>query len=187
MEYVVLGLLIIKGLTLYELNQAFKQGISLFYSASYGALQAAVKSLLGKGMIVFAEQVENGRNKKVYTITQPGRDAFFTWMFAEIPASKLEVTALSRVYFLGLIEGVEQKKQILQEILAKIQMVENDLHNMNLEISQYIVPDSFKDIFRYQVKTLDYGLHAHFMAREWFSALLKDLENPAQPEPDGKV
>ena len=41
MENVILGLLIIQSLTLYELNRAFKQGISMFYSASYGSLQVA--------------------------------------------------------------------------------------------------------------------------------------------------
>jgi len=49
MENVILGLLMIQSLTLYELNQSFKQGISMFYSASFGSLQAAVKSLLSKG------------------------------------------------------------------------------------------------------------------------------------------
>ncbi len=46
MENVVLGLLIIQSLTLYDLNRAFKQGISLFYSASFGSLQIAVKNCL---------------------------------------------------------------------------------------------------------------------------------------------
>jgi DNA-binding PadR family transcriptional regulator len=176
MEYVVLGLLIFRSLTLYELNQAFKQGISLFYSASYGSLQIAVKNLLNKGLITFEEQVDKGRNKKTYTITSQGRDAFFDWMFAEIPVNKLEVTALSKVFFLGLIEGVEQKKQILTEILAKIQMVEADLKQMNLEISQYEVPDSHRDVLKYQLKTLDYGIQAHAFSKEWFMVLLKELE-----------
>src|SRR5512139_1502134 len=103
MEHVVLGLLMIQSLTIYGLNRAFKQGISLFYSASYGSLQTAVKNLLGKGWIVFEERVDHGRNKKVYSITEQGRRAFYEWMLEEIPANKLEVTALSKVFFLGLM------------------------------------------------------------------------------------
>jgi DNA-binding PadR family transcriptional regulator len=177
MEHVVLGLLMMQSLTLYGLNQAFKQGVSLFYSASYGSLQAAVKNLLGKGWIVFEEQVEQGRNKKVYSITEPGRQAFYEWMREEIPANKLEVTALSKVFFLGLMGSGEQKRQIVREILNKVEIVQNELSEMHREIGQYEIPDPYREIFKYQMKTLDYGLQAHAFGREWFQALLEEIEN----------
>ena len=178
MENVVLGLLIIQSLTLYELNRAFKQGISMFYSASYGSLQIAIKNLLSKGMIVFEEKVEKGRNKKIYSITEDGRDAFFRWMFAEIPANKLEVTALSKVYFFGLLQDFEQRRQIVLEILRKIELVQGELKDINEEISRYDIPESYQEILKYQLKTLDYGQKAHLFAKEWFLALLDDLEIP---------
>ena len=178
MENVVLGLLIIQSLTLYELNRAFKQGISMFYSASFGSLQIATKNLLSKGMIVFEEKVEKGRNKKIYSITENGRDAFFRWMFAEVPPNKLEVTALSKVFFLGLIPGIDQRKQIVLEILNKIELVQSELNEMNEEISRYDIPESYQGILKYQLKTLDYGIKAHIFAREWFQALLDDLDIP---------
>lgn len=177
MENVILGLLMIQSLTLYELNQSFKQGISMFYSASFGSLQAAVKSLLRKGWIVFEERVEHGRNKKVYSINEAGRAAFYQWMLAEIPSNKLEVTALSRVYFLGLIPTVAQQKQILVEILNKIQQVHGELNQMNAELSRLEIPAEYQGILKYQLKTLDYGIQSHVFAREWFVSLLRDLEN----------
>lgn len=182
MENVVLGLLIIQNLTLYELNRAFKQGISLFYSASYGALQAAAKNLLAGGLIVYQEKVEGGRNKKVYSITSPGREAFFKWMFAEIPVSKLEVTALSRVYFLGLIPELEGRRQVVREILRTIDLVQAGLGQLNAEISRIEVPDEYQGILHYQLKTLDYGLGAHVFARRWFEDLLAELEAGITPE-----
>jgi len=177
MENVVLGLLIIQSLTLYELNQAFKQGISMFYSASYGSLQIAIKNLLNKRMIVFEEKVDKGRNKKVYSITEQGRGAFYRWMLNEIPINKLEVTALAKVYFLGLIQSMEERQQIINEILRKIEMVQDELNSMNEEITQFDIPVPYREIFNYQVKTLDYGRKAHSFAREWFQDLLNDLES----------
>jgi PadR family transcriptional regulator, regulatory protein AphA len=181
MEHVVLGLLVIQSLTLYELNRAFKQGISMFYSASYGSLQIAVKGLLSKGLVVFEERVDRGRNKKVYSITQAGVEAFYQWMFDEIPANKLEVTALSKVYFLGLLQDAEQRKQVVREILTKIDLVHGELSEMSEEISRYDIPAAYQGILKYQLKTLDYGLQSHEFAREWFQALLDDLET-SQPE-----
>jgi DNA-binding PadR family transcriptional regulator len=176
MENVVLGLLIIQSLTLYELNRAFTQGISMFYSASYGSLQIAVKNLLKKDMIVFKEEVERGRNKKVYSITEIGRQAFYQWMQDEIPVNKLEVTALSKVYFLGLIQDPHLRKQIVLEILRKIEFVQAELKKLHEEITQLDIPVAYSDILRYQLKTLDYGKNAHSFSREWFLALLYDLE-----------
>jgi DNA-binding PadR family transcriptional regulator len=175
MENVVLGLLIIQSLTLYELNQAFKQGISMFYSASYGSLQAAVKNLLQKEMVVFEEKVDRGRNKKVYSITENGRAAFYTWMLADTPVSKLEVTALSKIYFLGLIPEVPQKKQIVIEIMRQTQAVQDELVEMNEAIRQMNIPDTYQEILHFQLKTLEYGIKSHAFAREWFQALLDNL------------
>ncbi len=178
MKNVILGLLMIQSLTLYELNQSFKQGISMFYSASFGSLQAAVKSLLSKGWVVFEERVEHGRNKKVYSINEAGRAAFYQWMLAEIPSNKLEVTALSKVYFLGLIPTVAQQKQILAEILEKIQQVHGELNQMNAELNRLEIPDEYRGILKFQLKTLDYGIQSHVFAREWFISLLKNLDSP---------
>lgn len=175
MEYVILGLLIIQSLTLYDLNQAFKQGISMFYSASYGSLQVTLKNLLAKGLVVFEEKVEKGRNKKVYSITPAGKQAFYGWMLDEIPVNKLEVTALSKVYFLGLIDSSAQKRQIVQEIIRKIDQVQVELDTMNENLSQMAVPPAYQEIFRYQIKTLDYGRQAHIFAGEWFQGLLREL------------
>ena len=173
MENVILGLLIIQSLTLYELNRSFKQGISMFYSASYGSLQVSVKNLLLKGMIVFEEKVEKGRNKKIYSITDHGKDAFYQWMFAEIPVNKLEVTALSKVYFLGLIPDIKQRKSIVLEIFYKIQLVEAELWKMNEAIAQMDIPASYRGILKFQLKTLNYGLTSHAFAREWFLYIIR--------------
>lgn len=175
MENVVLGLLILQSLTIYELNRAFKQGISMFYSASYGSLQIAVKKLLQKKLVVFDEKVERGRNKKVYTITREGRQAFFAWMLSEIPTSKLETTALAKVYFLGLVEDRSQQKQIVEGIIKKIEQIQDELDGLNDSLTQMDVPSLYEDVFKYQVKTLDYGRQAHIFARDWFLSLETDL------------
>lgn len=175
MVHVVLGLLILQSQTIYDINNAFKQGISLFYSASYGSIQTTIKNLLTKGFIEFDELQVNGRNKKVYSITPSGKEEFFQWILGETSINKLEVTALSKVYFLGLVESVEQKKAIILEIIEKIEMVEKSLVSLDNEIKTNEVLDSYKNILYYQVKTLDYGIQAHAFSKKWFEDLLVDL------------
>ncbi len=148
----------------------------MFYSASYGSLQIAIKNLLNKGMIVFEARVEKGRHKKIYSITETGRQAFFAWMFAETSTNKLEVTALSKVYFLGLIQNQAEKRQIVQEILSKVHQVQGELGELDAALSRVELPPAYQEIFRYQLKTLDYGRQAHNFAEDWFTRLLEELE-----------
>lgn len=175
MENVILGLLIIQNMTLYEMNRAFKQSISMFYSASYGSLQTALKCLLSKGLVTFEERVDKGRNRKVYQITPAGREEFFQWMSSETPMSKLEVTGLSKVFFLGLIPQVEVRKSIVGELVEKIHFMEADLARLDEVIQSFPVPESQQEIVYYSRKTLDYGRGAHAFARVWFESLLREL------------
>jgi PadR family transcriptional regulator AphA len=186
MEYVVLGLLMIHTMTLYEMNQAFKSGISMIYSASYGSLQIAVRKLLEKKMIVFEEVVDKGRNKKIYTITPSGRQAFLKWMLEEIPPNKVELVGLSKVYFLGLIPDIGQRKQIVADILSKIRMAELELHSLNDSIRNMEVPESWSEIAHYSRKTLEYGLGAHAFARKWAEAILMELEGRSETASPGQ-
>ncbi|HZG55844.1 PadR family transcriptional regulator [Paenibacillus sp.] len=174
MEYVILGLLMYKPQTLYELNKAFRQGIALFYSASYGSLQAALKKLTTQGAVSCEAVVEHGRNKKVYAITPVGREAFAAWMEADIPEQRLETTALSKLYFLGLVEEREKQREIVRAIIGKIESVESELRALERSLRLAGREGEGGDI-DFRRKTLDYGIHAHAFAKGWFAALLKEL------------
>jgi hypothetical protein len=56
-------------------------------------------------------------------------------VIAEIPACKLEVTALSRVYFLGLIPVLEGRRQVVLEILQAIELVQASLGELEAGIT----------------------------------------------------
>lgn len=177
MEYVILGLLILKSQTVYELNKAFEQGVSLIYSASYGSLQSALKNLLTKQWATFEEQVENGRSKKRYIITPAGQAAFREWMMSgDIPLHKLEAIALCKVYFLGLVEDADHKREIIRGILEKIEAGEARMRSMDEQLKTVHVPEQYKEVFRYQMHTLDYGLRSHRFSKEWFEELLQKID-----------
>lgn len=175
MEYVVLGLLHLGVKTIYELNAAFKQGVSLFYSASYGSLQAAVKKLLEANYIVMTECVENGRQKKHYHITPSGREGFLEWMGQEYTlGNKLEVAILSRLFFLGLIETAEAREALIEKMIVAIEAACQELQKTDEEIQA--LPSEIQEhpVFHYHFMSLQYGRNAHGQALEWFKALLLD-------------
>jgi DNA-binding PadR family transcriptional regulator len=168
MDYVILGLLMIQPMTYYELNRSFKQGISLFYSASYGSLQTASRKLLGKGHLVFVESVERGRHKKTFHITAAGEKAFLEWMSSEIPESRLETVALTRLYFLGLIGDPAEKVRIADCIVGAIESSLEEMEATRQALDALQIPEEYLPIFRYQKMTADYGIMSHRVALDWF-------------------
>ena len=175
MEYIVLGILLYKDMTIYELNTAFKKGLFLIYSASYGSLQNAVKKLLKKDYIFFRETVENGRNKKIYQINAIGEKCFYDWMYAEITENKLETTILSKIYFLGFIKEKEDKLKIIDDMIQKTEEVRDGLSAYYKQITALELSDKEREIGKYQIKTLDYGVMSHEVAVEWLYKLRDEI------------
>ena len=173
MGNVILGLLFISPSTLYTLNKQFEQGISLFYSASLGSIRTALTVLLDKGFVTVADSVENGRSKKTYTITEAGQAAFVEWMLAPITTGDLETIALSKLYLLGLLPA-DARAGILADITTRIAAVETELEQLGVMLDSLELPDDYREVFRYQRLTLDYGLAAHRMAHEFYAKLQRD-------------
>jgi DNA-binding PadR family transcriptional regulator len=168
MGNVILGLLLIGPATLYALNKQFEQGISLFYSASLGSIRSALTVLHGKGLVAVSESVENGRSKKTYTITAAGRTAFTEWMLAPVTGGNLETVALSKLYLLGLLPA-EARNGVVRDLTARIERDEQQLAQLARMLDTMELPQEYREIFRYQRLTLDYGLMSHRAAREFFA------------------
>ena len=84
MKFVILGLLFLRERTIYEIKKVLEETISLFYSASFGSINSAVKRLLDQEWIKVQETVENGRFKKIYSITPAGIAAYQDWLGSKI-------------------------------------------------------------------------------------------------------
>lgn len=173
MHGVILGFLLIQPLTIYELHKAFLSGVALFYTASLGSIQAAIKKLLDQEAIVWVEEFEGKRRKKRYSVTDRGREAFFTWMYETPSPSQLETAFLSRLFFLGHIEDKDRRRQLLDEYRVRIEadLRELELLEKSLKEQDFSHRDDLALHFTYQLATLDYGLHSHRAALNWIDGV----------------
>lgn len=177
MEFIILGLLMFKNLTIYEINRHFKENMSLIYSASYGSIQNAILKLSKREEISFNEIVESGRNKKIYSINPSGIKAFYTWMMDDVKTNKLEVQMLSKIYFLGLIKTKEDKLSIVGNILNEAKSQLDEIEALDEELSNLTLDEETMSIAKYQFKTLDYGLMSHRHGYKWLQELYTEIEN----------
>ena len=87
MENIILGLLLLQSRTIYQLRKRINNGLNLMYSCSTGSIQAAIKKLLRSGYISVKEINENGKLKKLYSITADGKKQFDLWVNSPIDSN----------------------------------------------------------------------------------------------------
>lgn len=169
----ILGLLMALGpQTLYSLNRQFQAGPSLFYSASFGGLQSALRGLVASGHVTVTEVTDNGRHKRIHTITDEGVAAFHAWIRSPLEGD-IEVAALSRLFHLGLIDEATERRAILAGIVGAIESQLTELEGLEDALAHQTkaLPSDVQNVVRYQLATLDYGMTAHRAALTWFRAL----------------
>ncbi|GAA1851269.1 helix-turn-helix transcriptional regulator [Microbacterium koreense] len=174
MQQVILGLLLTHGpLTLYAVKQLFSQGISLFYSASFGSIQRSLRQLVDNGLVVAADKPEGARGSKPYAITDAGRAAFHAWMASPIDGSDAETIALSKTFFLGVLDEGD-RGPVLETIRTRLERDLGELEQVAAALDAMTPPEGAASLFAFQRATLDYGIRAHTLARDWFAALGDD-------------
>ena len=167
MAYVILGLLLIAPQTYYGLVKGFEAGVALFYSASSGSIKRALDNLLTRGLIEIASTENGGRGKKVYRVTDTGRREFRAWMTSDLGGSDLESAALSRLYFLGLLEP-SARVPVLRRIEARIESDLARFSQLDEQLDLVDVPEGLGDVAAHQRATLDYGIASLRFALGWF-------------------
>lgn len=171
MGNVILGLLLLRPMSLYDLVRAFEAGVALFYSASSGSIKRSLDDMLTRALVE-ADPVRPGtRGRKVYRVTPAGRQAFRDWMFAAPTESDVDRAILSRLYFLGLLDPSE-REDVLVHIRRRLEAELSRLEEIGRRVDDTRIPEEMTDVARYQRATLDYGLASCQHALDWISARL---------------
>ena len=102
MEHIILSLLILKGMTIYEIRSYIQQKLSTVCSDSLGSIQTALKKLQDKAYITVSEYTENGILKKRYRITPKGVAHYKQWLGTPINVGKMKTMEEGKFFFLGM-------------------------------------------------------------------------------------
>lgn len=193
MDIIILGFLMIKGSTIYELRQMIKNSLSTVSSDSTGSIQAALKKLLNKKMITFTEQIEGGINKKVYYITDVGKE-HFQQAIAQPMLYKEKNMELSKFFFMGFTDKAKRDDMladyihVLEDELASLEKINtstspryqfDDAGLQDLKkrggAAEYMTLENVNEIAHFQYATLDLGIEKARFEIEWFKKFRERL------------
>lgn len=176
MDHMILGILLLGSRTIYQLRERVNKGLHLMYSSSMGSIQAALKKLQEKGFIRYEETVENGKYKKIYSITDSGKQYFSEWVNSPIEAYHARNPELGKVYFMGFSEEKNRKKN-LERYLSYLEEQYDVLNAICEEAGNIRVPADCEDIFFYQLAAARYGRDFMKFNIGWYQNLLKEIGN----------
>jgi len=134
---------------------------NLFFNTSPGSISPAFRKLAEKRMVTVEELFENGRRKKVYTITDKGRDHFHRWMNSKVEKMKIKREILLRIFFFSRISE-EERDALVSKYLSGI---EKYLSILNEIRSQVKVDGS---LTRFELDALQFGVDYYSFLVEWF-------------------
>ena len=174
MDNIILGLLLLNSRTIYQLRERIDKGLNMMYSSSMGSIQAAIKKLLNCGYIQYEEAVENGKYKKIYSITDSGKQNFIEWVSTPMEIQSSKNPELAKLYFMGF--STKEKREVgLQEYISKLKEQYDVLNAICKEAENVKVSDNNKDIFHYQLAAARYGKDFMKFNIEWYQKLLDEM------------
>ena len=110
-----LGALSLGDATGYEIKKLFDDAFGHFFAAGYGSIYPALEKLTEEGKVEYDRQQQEKRpDKKVFSITAAGRDAFISELTHTSPREKLRSEFLVLMFFAHLLPP-----QRLAEVLQK--------------------------------------------------------------------
>ena len=196
MDKIILGLLMLRRLTLYEIRAIIKSNLGTMCSDGMGSIQSALKKLLSAEFIACYEFVEKSVNKKQYSITDKGRSELLCWLQTPADLTNAKNMELGKFFFMGLLPAAQRPPLIgeivsilekelaeMQKLQSAIQLTENKKQVLDYwendkeyaggiqAATQTDITESVNSIGDFQMLTLQYAIDLFKFNIEWFKKI----------------
>lgn len=175
MEYVILGLLALQPRTIYQLRKRVNEGLNLAYSCSTGSIQAALKKLLNGGYIGVNGIEEDGKAKKLYSLTNMGKEYFYDWINGAFASDAPKNSELAKIYFMGFADR-ENRVKAIENHVADLQIILSSLQKILEDGERFSAEEKKNDILFFQLKTAEYGRDFIKFNIDWYDRFLKAVK-----------
>lgn len=159
-EYILLGFLIDRDMTGYDMKQHMSFSTSYFADASFGSIYPSLKRLEQKGFVAVKETVENKKLKKIYSINEQGKAAFLEWLNSPIEPSKSNLSsAMVKIFFFHYLPS-ERVDSLIHQYISDIEDYKSSLLKLKDKIGNRMNP--------FELSTLDFGLDYYDFIIHWY-------------------
>jgi len=168
-QSILLGFLMQQSMTGYDLKKAFSMSFSFFSGLSYGSIYPGLKKMEKLGLISKTVEIQDGApNRKVYTITEAGREAFLESLRMPLVPEQHKSGFLMKLFFFAHLPP-EERKAIAARHLETVEQIHSLLESLRPEI------EARAD--RFQLLCFEFGLRMTRDLARNLSEVVKALES----------
>lgn len=210
MDKIILGMILFRKSTLYEIRNYIKNYMKTICSDSTGSIQAAIKKLLKDEYIGVEVVKENNKEKKLYYVTEAGLNSFKQWMKEPMDINKSKNMDYGKFFFLGMTDkenrinlikqsisdyeaklafilgikkfDAEEKKKRIEKSTAKINNDKITHYNLVHVTESNDISKIVEDAIDYQYLCMDYDIERTKFEISWYKRLLDLVEKRYEDE-----
>lgn len=178
-KYAILGVLSIKPCSGYDIKKFCDKSISYFWNENFGHIYPVLKQLEADKLIRPEDNTSESR-RKIYHITEKGRQAFCEWLVQPIELQPKRSELLLKLSF-----GNYMPKERVFTMMNEVK--ERNQRNLELymEMEKSFVTDekAQKDpAFSYWLASLRYGIHSAKAAIKWSKETIQLLSDDSNKQ-----
>lgn len=178
LQHLILGVLKYGPLSGYDLNKAFRASVEHFWNTEQSQIYRALYKMHEAGWVEIEQIIqENLPSKKVYHLTDAGREELHRWLTVPQGLPSAHEGWLGQLFF-GSELNKDQIKRLLEyridELHRLIQHFENDIP---ASAEAYAEAYKASSDLPYWLLTLDYGLQRLHFDLEWAQETLASLDH----------
>lgn len=119
LKYAILGLLMKADMTGYEMMKQFESTLCEFWSAKHSQIYPELKKLTEEGCIEYKIEIAGTQlEKKLYTITDFGRESFIKWLSKDVPMEPTPKDIFRlRMFYSSNLEAEQRLELINSQLL----------------------------------------------------------------------
>jgi PadR family transcriptional regulator, regulatory protein AphA len=182
LEFAILGFLNYHPYSGYDLKKIFDTSVRHFWPADQSQIYRTLTRLTEQGFAEMEKVPQEDRpDRKVYRITQAGRQDLMSWLAGPTPTGEPRSAQLIQVFFAGqlsdqqVLAKFEQVADMLRAILSLYEQVPAQIEPYNLEIA------SPREHF-FWLLTLDEGIRSIHATLGWAENVIELIKSGKVPQ-----
>lgn len=177
LPHIILGMLRKRSKSGYDLKKELETVIHYFWDADISRIYRTLGDMQKKGWVEFETVIqEDSPNKKVYSLTDAGRNELRTWLAEPGKATSTHNPFLAQLHFSGEIP-VEAQLHVMQVRLEtlheEILELEKRISNLNMPVP--LPENALQSGMTREMFSLEYGLRKYQFEIEWTENIIRVL------------
>ena len=176
LSYALIGLLSIEKKSGYALRRMFETTPIGAFSSSPGSIYPALNKL--DKLKLIEKTSTTGKNKNVYSITELGNDALYTWLTQEVSLEEMEKSPSLIILRFSFLESVNKPKLTLTFLTSFKQVLSKHLSNLK----SFMSSEEGLALSVYGKLSMESGIKQYEAYWSWVNNAIETFEKSQQHE-----